>query len=304
MKNIIYLCFLLLLISQACGPKDIPVAKPKLVVFLSIDQMRYDYPEKFADEMTEGFALLAKEGVHFETARHLHAFAGTSHGHAALSTGRYPANNGITDNWLYSSKDKKDHYSVEDTNAILVGHEILSSNTVSPAKLKSPTLGDIFKEMDPQSKVYSIALKDRSSILLAGKNSDMAFWLNPASGTFISSNWYGDTIPGWIEHVNGASIYASEMASGWTYSASLPYDLSLDSNFHEQDVFSDVFPHTLEQIDSSSEHKESDFLFNSPYGDILTLETAMSLIQHENLGKDEHVDLLNISCSSFVRMSL
>ena len=145
--------------------------KPKLVVVLVVDQMRYDYLTRFAGLYKGGLKRLADGGAVFTNAHHDHALTVTAVGHAAISTGAFPSHNGIVENEWFDRASGKRRYVTDDPSASIVGTG--SGGGQSPRVLLRDTLGDWLKRESPQSRVFSVAFKDRSAIVMGGMHAAM-----------------------------------------------------------------------------------------------------------------------------------
>lgn len=281
-----------------------PPIKPKLVVLLSVDQMRYDYFERFGKFFKGGLKRLWEEGAVLSNAHHDHSITATGPGHAAISTGRHPAHNGIAGNSFFDRKAKKSVYCVEDLNANIIGVENDGSLPGrSPENLLVTTLGDWLKKSNRRSKVFSVAIKDRSSILMGGKNADQAFWFDDLSTKFVSSDYYKQAIPGWAKTIVGAQLFAKELDRGWRriLPESAYQGVSRVDDFEpEKGTFYPAFPHTKQRMRSgiAEARKTSAFFRVSPIGDQFAIAFAKQVIINEKLGTDEYTDVLAIGCSA------
>ena len=310
MKYKFSLCFILLVfLFSKCKPTEKinqPVSimePPKLMLVISVDQMRYDFLERFQPYFKHGFRRLLAEGAVFSKAHHEHSLNGTSPGHATIATGCYPTNHGIIENDFFNPRTGDIEYSVEDTAVQVIG--VAHSGKLkgmSPAKLWKPTMGDRLKAKSPQSKVYGVAFKDRSSILLAGKKADAAYWYDNLSSRFVSSDWYGKAYPEWAKTLVGKEMMKTEIEAGWQ--KKMPesdYSVSREDDFErEMGQFIPTFPHTRERMGPGipSSWRNTLMLWNTPFGDAFAIEFAKALIENEGLGMDAHPDLLLLSCST------
>lgn len=183
-------------------------APPRLVLVLSIDQMRYDYLERFAKLFTGGFRTLQRAGALFTSALYRHANCATGPGHAVILSGHHGSHSGIVANYWYSQLLHRAVNLVEDP-----GHEPIGGKgrSASPANFLEYTLGDMLKRRSPGSKVIAVSLKDRSAILLAGRRGDAAYWYESAEGRFITSSFYLRQAPAWLEGWN-AQRYVDRFA--------------------------------------------------------------------------------------------
>lgn len=167
--------------------------RPKLVIFISIDQMKAEYLEWYRAEFTGGFKRMLAEGTQFTNADLNYAPSETGPGHAALGSGSYPMHSGITSNDWLDRKTLKEVYCVEDSTAERAEAE---GGGVSSKNLMVTALGDWLKKASPASKVFSASIKDRAAILMAGQRPDCAFWYDRKRGHMVTSEFYVKEVPG------------------------------------------------------------------------------------------------------------
>ena len=296
MKPLLILVSLFLL---GCSQKS---TKPKLVVLISIDQMRGDYLSLFESQMEFGFNELTSNGIVFNNANHNHFNTTTAAGHATIATGCNPASNGITGNTIYNRTTLKNQYSIEDTTVSFVGVDSCFLQKVSSKRLLKPSFGDYIKSQSPASKYYSVALKDRSSVLMGGKKADRAFWFNAATTTMVSTDYYTQPFPDWAKTYSASEVLEDQLAEGWKLSNNFKAlsSTSRDSIAQEKDRFYPIFPHTLLSFDTAKvkKYEEGAYFWNTPYGDQFVLEFSKQLIEKEGLGLDDNVDVLTVGLSA------
>ena len=165
--------------------------KPKLVLQITIDQMRGDFPMRYKDRLGEGgFRYLMEKGTHYTNAHFQHADTETPVGHAALFTGTYPAYNGIVaGNWFDMDKGRV-IYNCEDDRYPMIGKEPALGKGRAPTNLLSSTIGDeLVISNNSQSRMFSVSIKDRGAILPGG-HAGKAFWYSKSNGSFESSTCY------------------------------------------------------------------------------------------------------------------
>jgi len=275
--------------------------RPKLVVLVVIDQLRYDYLTRFDDLFKGGFRKLLDEGAVFTNARFRQAITLTSPGHATIATGRHASAHGVTANYLYDPKVGKRVGAVLDPDEKAVGGAGSSS---SPRILKAPTLGDQLKKAHPDSKVVGVALKDRSAILLAGAKADGAYWISADCGCLITSSYYHAAAPAWVEAFNRRDLPDSFYGEVWK-----PFleDRSLYERYARQDDFPSekygtdrVFPHHFRG--SPPDREFYDDVMNSALGDEIVLAAALAAIEGHTLGTDDTSDLLAVSFAGVDRV--
>ena len=184
------LILVLALIAAPAAAVEAP--RPKLGVVVVVDQMRADYLER-DPAFAGGFKRLAREGAVFTEARHLHVPTETCPGHAAISTGRAPATNGIIANEWFDRATGKDTYCVAD-----------DPYGIGPQHLDGPTLADALKAARPGARVFSVSGKDRAAVLLGGRRPDVVLWLDRAKGVFTTSSYYRR--PAWLDAFNAALL--------------------------------------------------------------------------------------------------
>ncbi len=274
--------------------------KPKLVVGIVIDQMRYDYLfkyEKFYGE--DGFKRLMYQGSNFTFTHFDYVPTYTGPGHASIYTGSTPYYNGIISNDWYNRKTDSFVNCIQDDTVLTIG-ETSSEGQASPKRLLTTTISDQLKiATNGKSKIYSISLKDRAAILPGGHNPDEVYWYSSKTGKFISSTYYTNSLPAWVIDFNEKNV-ASELFNG-SWNLLLPpedYQLSEpDEAPWEEDVFSEgktSFPHSFNKV----MNKKYDLIRSTPFGNELLLQFAKALIQNEKPGTGDYTDFLAISFSS------
>jgi len=274
--------------------------KPKLVVGIVVDQMRSDYISRYWDRFGPGgFKRLVEKGYQFKNTHYNYIPTYTGPGHASIYTGATPRAHGIIANDWFVKQSGADMYCVQDEAMQSVGTDS-KAGKASPANLISSTIGDELKmHSNSNSKVFAVAIKDRSAILPAGHNANGAFWLDNKSGKFISSSFYLKALPDWVNNFNNKNLSEKYLALGWqTLYPIQSYTLSLaDNNPYEGSPFgtSPTLPYTFEKF---IEKQNYSIIKGTPYGNSLTKDLAIECIKKEQLGKDEQPDILSISFSS------
>jgi predicted AlkP superfamily pyrophosphatase or phosphodiesterase len=288
------------LIISACGEKETVKTseKPKLVLQITIDQMRGDYPMRYKDRLSEGgFRYLMEKGTHYTNAHFQHADTETPIGHAALFTGTYPANNGIVSgNWF--DKDKKRViYNCEDDRYPIIGKEPATGQGRAPTNLLSSTIGDeLIISNNGQSRMFSVSIKDRGAILPGG-HTGKAFWYSKSDGSFISSTYYYNEYPDWVNKWNAKKFADKYKDTSWKLlhnGSSYVFGEDDDRPF-EVDMFGmgTTFPHP---INGDSKYFYAS-LIATPFGDEITADFAKTLIIEEKLGQGAQTDFIAISFS-------
>lgn len=197
MKKILSLLFACAL----CLTMQAQVQRPKLVVGLVVDQMRWDYLYYYYDQFQQdGLRRLVDEGFSYENTMINYVPTVTAIGHSSIYTGSVPALTGIAGNNFYLNG--KWVTSVTDETVQAVGSKSRDGQA-SPRNLLASGIGDVLRiATDYQAKVIGVALKDRASILPAGHAANAAYWWDSSAGHFITSTYYMDKLPDWVKQVN------------------------------------------------------------------------------------------------------
>lgn len=276
-------------------------SKPKLVVGIVVDQMRYDYLERFKPFYGKGgFNRLMNEGTNFTFAHYNYIPTYTAPGHAAVYTGSTPFFNGIIGNDWYNRKLKRQVYCVEDSSVTGLG-SVDDEGKRSPKNLISSTITDQLQlSNNGKSKVISVSIKDRGSILPGGHLSDGSFWYDGKNSKFITSTFFMKELPTWVQNFNSKKMPDEFLKKTWSLSLSLNnYASSFpDESPYEVDIFNEgktTFPHKLDKIDQETKYTT---LIHTPFGNDLLLEFAKTALISENLGNSDVPDFLAVSFSS------
>lgn len=267
---------------------------PKLVVFLSVDQMRADYFDRYGKYFTGGLHRLHAKGIVYTNADLNYATSETGPGHASLGTGCYPSASGIHANDWIDPETKKNVYCVEDSTA---GPVDGLGGGFSPRNQVVPAIGDWLKgsPKGKNSKVVSISSKDRAAILMGGWEPDGAYWYSRKSGTMTTSDYYMSTLPSWAKEFNASGWIEKKVPDVWErlLPAAEYEKIGPDEFAAEQQWGNDTsFPHPF------SEGKKKDQIMGSPFGDQLLMEFALAAVNGEKLGQRGSVDVLCVSFSN------
>ena len=275
------------------------VQRPKLVVGIVVDQMRWDYLYRYQMRYGEGgFKRLLGEGFSYENTMIPYVPSVTAIGHTCIYTGSVPSIHGIAGN--YFVKDGKKVYCTDDETVKPVG-TTSEAGLMSPRNLWVTTIGDEMKiASNGRAKVVGVALKDRASILPAGHNPNGAFWFYDKTGNFITSSYYMNKLPKWVETFNNEHIADHYLSEKWNtlYPKNTYAESTNDENEYENSIKPGVKA-TL-PLDLPTLYKKYGYgiIRNTPFGNSLTLDMAKAAIDGEQLGADDETDLLAVSCSS------
>ena len=277
----------------------VAIERPKLVVGIVVDQMRWDYLYRYQKRYTDGgFKRLLGEGFSCENTMIPYVPSVTAIGHTCIYTGSVPSIHGIAGNNFV--KDGKKVYCTDDDSVKPVGTTSVAA-LMSPRNLWVSTIGDEMKiASNGRAKVVGVALKDRASILPAGHNPNGAFWFDDQTGCFITSSYYMDRLPKWVEAFNDKRLPEQYLSQKWNtlYPKNTYTESTTDENEYENGIREGVkatLPLNLPEL-----YKKYGYgiIRNTPFGNSLTLDMAKAAIDGEQLGADDETDLLAVSCSS------
>ena len=314
MKNVFTFIAFLFLFST-CGAQNTTVdadsktlygaqsnSRPKLVVGIVVDQMRYDYLTRFESKYGDGgFKRMMNEGFNCKNNHFNYVPTYTGPGHASIYTGTTPKYHGIIGNNWYDKETKAVVYCAGDDTVTSVGTTD-DAGKMSPHRMQTTTFGDenrLFTQM--RGKTIGVSLKDRGAILPAGHTANAAYWFHGRDeGAWVSSSFYMNKLPQWVNDFNASEIAESYLKE-WntlynisTYTESGADENTFEGGFNGKDKA--TFPYDLKTL--SKDNRGFDILKATPYGNSLTADFAMAAIKAENLGEDDITDVLAVSFSA------
>jgi predicted AlkP superfamily pyrophosphatase or phosphodiesterase len=273
---------------------------PKLVVGLVIDQMRWDYLVKFRPYFQQGgFKRLLNEGYNCDNTMITHTPTYTAVGHAGIYTGSFPSIHGIVGNNWTDRNSGKPVYCTDDSTVQGIGTDN-DAGRMSPRNMLSNTIGDqLHLSNNYESKVIGIAIKDRSAILPAGHSANGAYWFDESKGNFISSTYYMNQLPEWVNDFNQLKLADRYMNEAWTLS---PVLSTISTKIKDDETFEKHFPGLNKHafpfpLDSIHSGRYKSFKF-TPFANNYTFAFAKKAIVSEQLGTREVTDMLTISMSA------
>lgn len=275
--------------------------KPKLIVGIIVDQMRQEYLYKFADRYSEGgFKRMMNEGFMMKNGHYNYIPTYTGPGHASVYTGTTPATHGIIGNNWYVRSLNKSIYCAEDSTVTNVGGTP-SNGQISPRNLLTTTITDELRfATNKRSKVVGLAIKDRGASLPAGHLGD-AYWYDSENGDFMTSTYYYDSLPKWVQDFNAKKLPDSYLSKTWeplfpiqTYKQSIEDNNAFEAPFVGKET--PTFPYILDSLRANNDNYG--LVASTPFGNSLTLDFAMAAIEGEKLGKRGETDFLAVSFSS------
>jgi len=307
-KIVIFIVSFCPLFTLAQRPKDNVVSneltslplRPKLVVGIVVDQMRWDYLYRYANRYgAGGFNRMLKEGFTCENTQIPYVPTVTAAGHTGIYTGSVPSIHGIAGNDFIIQATGKNMYCTEDSTVQGVGVKG-KVGQMSPRNLLASTITDELKlATNFRSKVIGIALKDRGGILPAGHAANAAYWYDDSEGSWITSTYYMQQLPNWVNNFNNLKLAEKYIKQDWntlypinTYTQSTADHSPYEGKLRGEEA--PTFPHSTSKMLNGN--------FNAiritPYGNTLTLDFAKAAIKNEQLGQGKETDFLAVSLSS------
>ena len=287
---------------------------PKLILQITVDALRGDLPSRYYDRLGDGgFRYLWEKGTVYTDAHHAHANTETIVGHATLATGAHPSAHGMIGNVWFDRTENRTRYNIEDDRykLLTVGagvdqdaeidstQKAAKSDGRSPSAIMVTTTGDeLAINTAGRAKVFAVSVKDRGAVSMAG-HAGKAFWFSKAGAEFVTSNYYYEAYPEWVNEWNADKLSAAYSGKSWELLHDKDSYLfgDADDKAWETDLagFGKAFPHPYGEADGKY---YTTLLTVSPAGDELTLAFAKELITREQLGQDGVADFLGVSFSS------
>ena len=306
MKRLAIIFFLIFVFVKLHGQGAyLPPDKPKLVIGIVVEELNYNQLEKFHDKLSEnGIKKLINEGTYFKNASYEYLLTQSAPGHATIATGAEPSFHGITsDNWYTPLKNELINCT-KDVSVNSVGGSF-ESGLHSPVNLLVSTFSDeLAIATNKKAKVFGVGLKESSAIFSAGHTANAAYWFDNTTGTWMSSSYYISALPDWVNDFNAMKFSDTYLNSTWNllrpakdYADCLPDSNSFEIGFNNINYF----PYDLKKLrpgNTFSSKNDYSLLRETPFGNSLTTNFAIRLIQKERLGKDDVTDYLSICYSA------
>jgi len=291
---------LILIVTPCYGARAADRGQCKLVLQLTVDQLRGDALMKLEPRLTGGFRYLIDNGIWYTNAHYRHSTTFTAVGHAVLATGAYPTQHGIIgNNWI--DRDSRTHvYCYFDARHHVLGHRPSTESATSPKNLIGNTIADeIYLASGGTSKVFSVSIKDRAAIPCGG-HTGKAFWYDKNSGQFTTSTYYYSQLPTWAQKYNASKPADKYLGRSWQllYPKETYLHGDRDDRACERlyGTMRRTFPHPVGDSDNRKAFYST--LRFVPFGDALTLQFAKELLEQEQLGQSNRTDYLSVSLSA------
>ena len=274
------------------------IPRPKLIVGIVVDQMRWDYLYRFYDryQANGGFKRMLNQGFTCENTLIPYTPSVTACGHSTIYSGSVPAISGITGNFWWDRDQMRTVYCTEDKSVNTVGSNS-ALGKMSPKNMLVTTICDELRlATNFKSKVIGVAIKDRGGILTAGHSANAAYWYDNTVGSWITSTYYMNELPKWADDFNGQKLVDKYYQQGWDllYPVNTYVQSTADEKKYEGKIFGTKFPYDLKAFTGKDFAK----ITSTPMGNTLTTEFSKAAITGEQLGADNITDFLAISYSS------
>ncbi len=270
-----HLPLLLLLWGLGLGPPS----RPRLVVVITVDQLRPDYFDRYRSQLSGGLKVLLEQGAVFTDAYQDHAVTETAPGHSTVLSGRWPAHTGIISNLT----------GVQDSTAPLL--EVRGPGA-SPRRFTGTGFFDWLKAAEPTARALSVSRKDRGAILPLGRAREQVYWYQ--SGSFTTSRYYADSLPAWVRAFNARRIPFRAAGRWWTPLLPERAYPEPDSVPYENGGADFAFPHRLPEDSALA----AVAFGATPTMDSLTLAFALEGVRVLQFGSRGATDLLAVSLSA------
>ncbi len=272
--------------ASAVAQQPATPARPTLIVFITVDQMRADYFQRFDKQLTGGLRRLYDSSAFFLDGYQDHAITETAPGHSVTMSGRFPVHTGITMNSAGVN-------GVPD--AAIIGSTDRMDLPASPIRFQGTTLTDWLKAVNPGTRFLSVSRKDRGAILPIGRSKGDVYWWTISNGTFSTSRYYRDTLPSWVQAFNARKLAQRHTGQDWSLLLPASSYPEPDSVPAENRGANYMFPHLVSDDTAIAVRSTPAF----PWMDEITLQFALAGLNELGLGASPNrTDLLAISLST------
>ncbi|MBX2962271.1 MAG: alkaline phosphatase family protein [Cyclobacteriaceae bacterium] len=294
---------LIFLITVSVVVYSQPTERPRLVVGIVVDQMRQEYLYRYWDKYSDqGFKRLVNGGFMLENAHYNYAPTVTGPGHASVYTGTTPAIHGIIENNWFDKTTGRNAYCVQDDRQKTVGSSTEGVGKMSPHRMLTTTISDELKlATQKRSKTIGVAFKDRGAILPAGHMADAAYWYDGSTGRFVTSSYYTEKLPAWVEKFNAQQLPEKYLSGVWNtllpinqYTESGPDETPYEGRL--SGYTQSAFPYNLKELRKTNGNFQ--LLSQTPFANDYTTEFVMALLDAEKLGGGKDTDFLAVSYSA------
>ncbi|MBI1874012.1 MAG: alkaline phosphatase family protein [Acidobacteria bacterium] len=288
------------ILTQAAGRAQAPGA-PRLLVILVIDQMRADYVDKYGHQWTRGLRRLVDEGAWFRTAAYPYMNTVTCAGHATIATGALPYAHGVILNDWWDRDAGRSVPCTQDPDFPYISYARPLRGGASPRFLRLPTLADELRSQSPiRPRVASLAMKDRSAIMMGGRRPDVVAWYNMTAGGLVTSSFYGPSPTPFVQDYTARHPVEADFGRTWT--RAMPADRYLFDDDASGETppapWTASFPHVVQAFPGGKPQLPYELWRETPFEDAYLLGLVRATIDALRLGSGPGTDLLAVSFSA------
>ena len=248
---------------------------PRLVVSITIDQLRTDYMEAFAPLYgNDGFKRFLQQGMVFHNSYYPFSPIDRASATSSVATGVSPYYHSIVgEKWLSRETLRP---------VFCIGEQL------SPDALMTSTIGDELKvSTEGKAKVFSISPFKDAAVLAAGHAANGAFFIDDQDGLWHQSAYYASALPTWLISFNEFHAPAKEESKHvWEPVIELAGTFNY---FQHTENAKKPFKHKLSGSNKFSELKTSGLI-----NDFIT-QMAQQCVTQEAMGYDRVTDFLAIN---------
>ncbi len=293
-----------LLLVLSCAPAPPPITShasaPKLLVVISVDQMRADYIDQFQHQWTKGLRRLVEQGAWFQQAAYPYLNTVTCPGHATIATGAVPAVHGMIQNEWWDRDAQRMIVCTDDSSASPVSYGLPVRRGHSAERLQAPTLADRMRAaLRIAPRVVTMSLKARAAIMLAGRRGDAVTWFDEGAGTWATSSAFTNAPVPFLTRFIGEHPISADL--GKTWSRTLPRDRYLYDDLSAGKLPTGSWGPSLPHELGRSGTLDGEFFEEwqgSPYSDSYLAQMAVTSVEALSLGTGPGTDYLGISFSA------
>ncbi|MBT5072517.1 MAG: hypothetical protein HOJ34_01515 [Kordiimonadaceae bacterium] len=294
----------LTLLNLYCAPIFAADNDKKIIIQITLDQFKADYLKWYRPAFSGGLKRVLENGTVISEGLVDHALTNSFPGHLSLSSGMYPAQHGFPANeWIIETEDGWGFSDgISDKTTWIAGDKERTS--VSPNNILVPTIADWVKSNDNGAKAIALSSGTAISLAYGGKKADAIYWLDGATGQFVTSSYYAEHNPRWLDDFNAGELNDFKM-NIWQNQIPIKYRSLAEPDRSEYENFgvNFTFPHNFEDekgenLDMSDQEKLNRWFYDTPLADEALFAMAKATMINEELGQDDSVDYLAVIINS------
>ena len=295
-------CILLFFASSCWGNANPRLDKPpKLVLQLVLGAMGSEVVDMHWEALSAGgLARIYSRGVVCQDAHYNHLLGNVSNGLATLATGADANQHGVIDaSWFSHVTNIKERF-IEDDFTHVIGSNQATGTGASPRKLLVSSLSDSWRQSYPTSRLYAVAYDANDAVLLGGRSADAALWFEPKSGNWVTSSYYSDALPLWVQSFNNKKLASTYSQTPWIVAPMSPRATSEALALQRRkDEKADTALRSEVNIPGLGYSR----LAYTPSGNSMLRDLIMAAVEQDALGRGREPDLLSVYFTPFARIA-